>query len=455
MSQADRIDESLIRRAPEITNYLVKKGCRNVAVLPFRVQKGDQLPQFRGGLIVTNMVDRLQHSLIFAANPEVPPIGIANFAAKKGHAASYRTPTDRKNLFKVNYPLLWGCPPPEVPIDIFLTGKVAVSTDYRNTTVTIEAIDRTAKITPVTSFSVKSDRSILADLGRGYSVTKTRLSRGVPPAGDIVIVEDEDPAPASQSKTPDSKPESKVASSPDATDSSAAPDSPTKEVLSVGNAGKPFPVEWSVCYDGAAQAPQPDPENPGDRNFIIRDPKPGQRVTFGVKNTGDSPIGLVLTVNGVSTLYEDTGEPQQMRPWVLAPGKQCMIEGFHQQDGKTCIPIVGFEESATKDILADLGSEQSAGLIQIFVIQPGSKGSQPMALSRSMRRPSRDDVPAGPAKSLEDLQRNLARSASLRSSRGLMAGDIEHKKASGLNFVEFQSGPPCDALVIRYYSLPK
>jgi len=452
VSRADRIDEALISHAPEITKYLVQKGCKNVGVLPFRLQKGDKLPQFRGGLIVNNMVDRVQHSLVFAANPEAPPIGIVDFAAKKGHVTSYRTVADRKNLFKVEYPLLWGKPPRQVPVDTFLTGKVAVSSDYRTAIVTIEAIDRTGSLTkkPVSEFKVKSDRYILADLGRGYSVKQVKLSRGIAAAGDII--EDGDPPPSGNPTTTDSLPEPKVENGvTNGTDSS----SQMETVVSLDNSDKSFPVEWTVYYDGVAQAPQADPDSPGGRNFVIADPQPGQKVTFGVKNTGGSTLGLVLTVNGVSTLYEDTGLPDQMQPWILAPGTQFAIRGFHQKDGKTYVPIVGFGVEDTQSILDDLGSEKSAGLIELFVIKPGAPAAQQVALSRSIRHPSQQVMPAGPATSLEELQRGLTQGTNFRSTRGLMAGNASDKGSENLKYADFQSGPPSDHVVIRYYKVPK
>jgi hypothetical protein len=467
VSRADRIDEALIHHAREITDYLIKKKCKNVGVLPFRMQTGNKLPEFRGGMIVDNMCDRVQLALVYAANPEAPPIGIvdhaAAVAAKKLQGASYRTPADRKKLFTVQYPLMWGDPPAQVVPDTFLAGKVSVSADYRTTTVTIEAFDRAnpgTRLTPVTQFSVRSDRYILADLGQGYSVAKTKLAalkRGLSAARDII--EDSDPPSSGSAETPGSKPEPKVedgnspAAEGPATSTETAPGE--GQVVSLGGApNDPFPVAWTVYYDGVAQSPSTDANAPGERNFVIPDPKPGQKVTFGVKNTGDSVVGLVLTVNGVSTLYEERGEADQMQPWILEPGKEFLVKGYHQKDGRTYVPIVGFADEDTQAILADLTDERAAGLIEMFIVKAGSPDTSHVALARSMRRPSPQILAAGPAKSIADLQRGLAQSANLRAKRGLMAWS-ESQEKEDLQLTEFQSGPPVEHLVIRYYTVQK
>ena len=443
VSQADRIDEALIRQAPAITKYLAEKKCKNVGVLSFRLQKGSKLPEFRGGLVVDNMAERVQHALIVAANPEAPPIGIVDhasaIAAKKFQHASYRTAADRKQLFSVRYPLMWGSPPAQVFPDVFLTGKVSVASDLRSSTVTIEAFDRgnPGKISPVTQFSVKTDRYVLADLGQGYSVVKTRLAsyhRGMPLARDII---------ESDSSAADGKTEPKVE------------DGTVCEVLQPNPpADKPFPISWTVYYDGVAQEPAADPDEPGNRNFLIPDPKEGVKVTFGVTNNEATTLGLVLTVNGVSTLYEQRGEADQMLPWVLEPGKEFMIKGFHQEDGKTYLPIVGLSDEESKANYSDLGGDKHAGLIELFVIRPGTEKASQVVLSRSLRRPGPQYLPKGQPTSLAQLQRALSQSAGARATRGLMAWD-QNQQDEVLQNVEFQSAPPSEHLVVRYYQSPK
>ena len=471
-TRADRIDEALIGHAPEITAYLIKHQCKNVGVLPFRLQKGDKLPQFRGGMIVDNMCDRLQNALIFAANPEAPRIGIvdhaAALAAKKLRGASYRTPADRQKLFSIKYPLMWGDPPEHVTPDMFLTGKVSASADFRTTTIMIEAFDRahpSAKLAQVVQFSVKTDRYILADLGQGYSVTKARLlatARGVPAPGDIIEGSDPPPPPlnlsqgnAGAGEAGDITPEPKVEDGNPAAANGADSASGEQQVMHVGEGSPgPFPLEWTVYYDGVAQTPAADPNAPGDRNFAIPDPKPGQKVTFGVKNTGDSTIGLVLTVNGISTLYEERLQADQMQPWILEPGKQFMIKGFHQKDGHTYTPIIGFRDEDTKTVAADLGTGEAVGLIEMFLVKAGSPSAPAVAMSRSMRRPSPQILPGDRAKSIADLQRGLARSANLRAKRGLMAWG-SGQESEEIHYQEFYSGPPIGHLVVRYYTVPK
>ena len=412
-SRADRIDKALIGHAHEVTDFLVKKNCKNVGVLRFRLQKGDRLPEFRGGLIVNNLCDRLQDALVFSANPEAPPIGIidhaGSVAVKKLQMPGYRTPADRKKLFTIKYPLMWGDPPDQVVPDIFLTGKVAVSSDFGTCTVTIEAFDRVnpgTKLTPVTQFTVKPDRFILADLGQGYSVKKMNpaaFQRGMSTVRDII--EDSDPPPSVERADQEGSGSCRRGGRVRRPERFPAGRQRPRQVVSVGGApGSPFPVAWTVFYDGVAQAPSADPDNPGNRNFVIPDPQAGQKVTFGVKNLSGAAVGLVLTVNGVSTLYGMRDRVDKMPPWILEPGKEFLIKGCYQQDGQTYIPIVGFPEEQTAALLADLGDETTAGLIHIHIIGPGTSEQSQITLSRSMS-PSAQVMGAEPARSIADLQR--------------------------------------------------
>jgi hypothetical protein len=379
-------------------------------------------------------------------------------AAKKFRGASYRTPADRQKLFTITYPLMWGDPPEQVTPDMFLTGKVSASADYHTTTITIEAFDRAhpgAKLAQVAQFAVKTDRYILADLGQGYSVTKTRATtRGVPAPGDIIETGDPPPPPPNlpqaNAEAGQAGPEPKVETG-NSTAASVVDSAPgEQQVMHVGEGSTgPFPVTWTVYYDGVAQSPTAD----GERNFAIPDPKPGQKVTFGVMNTSEATVGLVLTVNGISTLYEERGQADQMQPWILEPGKQFMIKGFHQKDGKTYIPIVGFRDEDTKTLVADLGSEEAAGLIEMFLVKSGSPAAPAVAMTRSMRRPSPQILSAGRAKSIADLQRGLSHSANLRAKRGLMAWGSGQENED-MHFQEFYSGPPIGHLVVRYYTVP-
>ena len=111
-ARADNIDEQLLRKAPKLMEQIYSKGYRNVGVLSFRLEKGHSKASFHGGMIVTNMADRVQDAMIVAMNPEKAPLGVADrcsaVAGKKIPKASYRTADDRKRLFSLKYPLAWG-----------------------------------------------------------------------------------------------------------------------------------------------------------------------------------------------------------------------------------------------------------------------------------------------------------------------------------------------------------
>src|SRR5258708_1361522 len=174
---ADPIEDNLPAQAYKVVKFLKKNGYQNVGVLKFRVQKDSEPESFHVGPLNVAMATRLENSLLLM-NDKTDPIGIIHdagrVAASKKEKATYLTPQGCDKLFRYEYPLAWGTK--MVEADAFLTGVVRVNLVKRTTTVTIEALDRKAKkLTPVTSFEVRTDRSILTDVCTNFVLNKRQI----------------------------------------------------------------------------------------------------------------------------------------------------------------------------------------------------------------------------------------------------------------------------------------
>lgn len=81
-------------------------------------------------------------------------------------------------------------------------------------------------------------------------------------------------------------------------------------------------------------------------------------------------LGVVLTVDGVNTVYEEQGDVYKMTPWLLEPRESYAIQGFYQKDNKTYKPIIGLSDEASHERLGDLQAGLShAGLIELHVLR--------------------------------------------------------------------------------------
>jgi hypothetical protein len=167
-ARADNIDLELFKQAPKIMDYVQKQGYRNIGVLKFRVQKGSKPESFNAGPLNVNMASRLENMLILFNNTK-QPIGIihdaSQVAVREKVSNDYTLAAGRKSLFEQRFPLAWG--KDQVPADAFLTGIVRITNDNRQAQVTIEAFDgKGSDLKKIHEFTVRTDRTILADAGR-------------------------------------------------------------------------------------------------------------------------------------------------------------------------------------------------------------------------------------------------------------------------------------------------
>jgi hypothetical protein len=442
---ADNIDRELVRQAPKIMQYLRDKGYKNVGVLTFRMQRGDETTTYRGALINSNMAERLEQALILAIDPE-HPINIISqartTAVAKIRDAGYKTPEDRQKLFGLRYELPLDQENKYVTADAFLTGKVWVSPNFAKVVIGISVFDKhhPEPFPRILSFEVASDRFMLADVGRGFSLSQRGLkfARGADDDDDILKSVSQEEDEKEQAKKDEEKTE----------DTSAD----TTADLPEG-----FPVKLTIRYDDMAQDLKPDSAG-GDTNFTVVDPKEGQKVAFDIKNVSNERLGVVLTVNGYNTLYEEEGDFAKMTRWIIEPNKEYRVRGFYQKDKKTFYPIEGVSDDRSKTYWSDLGD--AAGLIHLYVFRTRPEGID--LASASVSRGSESFKPVGargvdrkPAKSWLDLQRQIVSNGELArkfGGRGLMMSASELQKQE-LTTGDLGAVHNTDTMIIRYYSI--
>jgi hypothetical protein len=315
-------EQALYRQAPKVIALLKDKGYANVAVLKFLVTKDGVAFRDNVGTLNQSLARRLELALLLANDPR-HPIGVvanAGAVAQRTPGANHLSRAGRLKLFEARYPLAWGNQ--EVTPDAFLTGTAAVSKDLRRLTLSLLAFDRQAnRLEQIgDDFEASNLPDRLTELGESF------VFRGGTDNGEIKIVPERqrlDKALQAAAKVKDQE-----ATHP-ALDRSA-------------------PVTLEVRYDGEA-IPY---EVRGGRAFM-REPREGQRVELVVKrDAGKDRLGVVLKVNGESTLYHQKLPDAECMRWILDPGDGPLtIRGF-QTDAKTLekFRVLSVAESKEREV---------------------------------------------------------------------------------------------------------
>jgi hypothetical protein len=164
-----------------------------------------------------------------------------------------------------------------------------------------------------------------------------------------------------------------------------------------------------------------------------------------LKNTTDKTMGVVLKLNGVSTIDQQTEASVACRKWVIPAGKTYTIRGFHMlEPGATKTKVLNFailvgEEA--KQASAELG--EKAGLIEVDVFEEAAgppSNEEEMQLSlRGLKPQQRNKVTSHAA-----LRKALLKSAGLQSKmlRGrelIVPKTGEGTPGADLKVVKFES----------------
>jgi hypothetical protein len=231
----------------------------------------------------------------------------------------------------------------------------------------------------VAKITAPTNRLLLADLGQTFHVRKRELTSRLP-----LETVDKDAINAVQFTSTAAKP-----GTPDSFD----------ELLT-----------WDVFYDGKKAK-----RGPG---LVLQTPREKQQVHFKFKSK--ERVGVVLLVNGVNTLNKEADrEADQYSMWVLEPGEEYVIRGYHTESGRE--PFEVLSESAS--VLSELGNPKR-GKIELFVFREAAKPAKPAKepqekLPGAAVRPL--NLRATPrAATPEDLKDALWQAATTTVSRGIV-----------------------------------
>lgn len=401
--RADNIDKELVKKGPELLQELKKKGYHNVGVLKFTVKKGKSELTFNAGSLNHNMATRLENALILA-NDAQNPMGIirdaTSVAAAQAPKATYLTPEGRDQLFKLSYPLAWGNQ--KVTADAFLFGVVDLSSDMKETSLKLVVCDKkTNKLQDLMSFSgIKTDRSILADSGQSFALAKRALR-----ARDLG-----DSAADALTNW--------------ANESAQTNDSSTSTTTTTANTDNPRDsfdlVKLEVLVNGTAQPITKDSASPGeyrmDRLFE------GQSVVFQLTNLTAEKIGVVIKVNGQSTINKEEAADEQCTRWMLEPNGKNILRGFYldKTGGGTEVEI--FRVLSDEEAKSAWSSFKRPGFIDVAVFRSSEIKPPPQTeLGFSARGMSKRALSKAPPANAQAAKEMVRRGMGL-AARGMLGG---------------------------------
>lgn len=482
-ARADNIDQALLTEGPTVMQFIKKNGYKSVGVLPFRVAKGTHQPSFNVGAMNNNMASRLENTLILLDDSK-SPISIlhdAGSVAARSRSASYTNVAGRKNLLNEDYPLAWGNS--RAKADAFLTGDVNLSSDNKKVTVVIKAFDKkAAEPRVVHQFSVKTDRSILADCAQSFQLSRN-LRRGDDP--------EEAAATDATKKDTNANPQDNKPGQPNQPTQPNQPNQPQQPSAAAGSE-----VKMTILYDGKPADSQEDPVNQGERRVRLVKPrgaptaattvasaKEGQKVAFVLENTSPTETyAVVLKVNGQNTLFQEMDDAVNCTKWVLPPGKdgkptRYTINGFWlKEDGSELLPFRVLSEDESMAKAAEFQNPQQIGLIDFHILKagPGTSGDPTsMAIARKVNFRGLTQRDQAKARTLDELKASLLQKSNTKHEngrlvadiqriknppkkgdpRGLITGDAATKTAERLERVSFDNAEEVSHQSIRYYAV--
>jgi hypothetical protein len=451
--RADSIDTKLLEESPRIMKYLKDRHYQTVGVLKFAVKKGDQPASLNAGTLNTMMAARLEHALILLNDP-AKPIDIlhdtSQAAASQNHAATFRNAKGRRNLFEHAYLVAWG--DHEKKPDAFLTGEVFVEKNMKQATIVVQAFDarNPDHVEEVIRLrDVPMDRNVLVSIGQSYV-----LQRGLRHRKERDL------------------------------EDAACDDAALRDVTCANPLhDSDDPVKLQILYDDQPVSLETDASSRGELRVKCSkavDPKQGQKVKFVISNPTQDKVGVVLAVNGKSTLFmEDLASKPlcECTKWILGPGESYTIDGFYMtEDGKEVRPfkVLSDDESLKMDL-----AQGQRGVFSLFAFRSVSGSGSGMSISDQGGELSRTLKGKPHARSLAEAQSNTraathtsvskgrlvadrserhaasSRGARRKGARGLVVADLQSTTGGTLNRVDTKLDPePAMSLFIRYYSAP-
>ncbi len=456
-AQPDALDAALLDKAPAVLKHLKDKGYKTAGVLKFLVRVGDAPPSDNVGEVNLALADRLEVALLLADDPKRPAVTLlrsaSRHAAESARGAGHLDAEGRKALFLGKYQPAWGTKK-DVDADAFVTGLATVSKDLKHLTLHLVSFDATGAVESVMpDVTVPVTLRTLVETGHGYAFSPAKFdkllagARGVPKAERNKRATTEVAAEVTKADTAADTPAKPAPAEPTAP---AKPPEPAPAAANPADA----PVRFTVVINGARH---------DGLTGSVPEPKEGDAVHFELENLTGLAVAAVLKVNGLNTLYKETGAPFACRKWVLGPKETVAVKGFQ----------IGGNEVETFKVLSPKESDETAvnygehaGTFRLTVFRGAMKAGEPDETPAAADEPaeavamlavSRGTLPqlAAAPQSLSALQAKLRnRSMLLDGSRGLMVGGnrVGGAAVERVTFDADPDAPPIVDLVVRYYT---
>ncbi len=445
---APDLDRALKQQAPAVVKYLQSRGDRTAAVLKFLVDPGDGKLRDNVGDLNRTLADRMEVALVLALDPaDEQSLGILTHASDvvaKSHdkTLNHRTENGRAAFFPTDVPPLaipraWVRPMQDdkAAADAFVTGEVVVARDWKSLRVRLQVFDRKdpKDLHAVgDEFAAAIDPRTLSEMGVSFAHKK-----GVPDGPDDSASEQEDKVAFQPPTLPNSPP--------------PTPDEAEKRQKAWEQFLRDCPVEFQILYNGKPVTV---------RDGAVDTPDEDDVVTFRLKNNDPKmTYGVVLKINGESTIEHQTLPALDCYKWVLAPGEEITVDGF-QGDNEVATGFKVLAPAASRARAVNYGD--NAGLFSLAVFRAAASDDDRALVTNDDKRNqdvkavSRGSLvtPGGkqPEQSLKALQDALTVGDGLSNAakRGIIVPDKEHP--SKIKHVDFIPVPRMDyAVELRYY----
>jgi hypothetical protein len=304
---SETLEDAFVRQGKGLIQRCKEKGYKNVGVLKFQVSTDGKTFSDNVGTMNMLLARRLEVALVVGNDARAPVGIIRNASAVAAHTrgANHLSRQGREVLFEPSYHLAWG--KTEVKADAFITGAVGVSKDRKSMLLQLYVIDREEnRLAPFGKpVRVRNEANKLAEMGQSFTL------RGV---FDRPNKKEGEEADYKESK---------------ALEQAAA--YANAQPASTPAAQKVQAVSLTVRYNG-----KPVPMKLQGGKFVVPEPSENTRVDLVLKRGNENArYGVVVKVNGESTIFRQKLPELQCRKWILEPGaKPFRLEGFQLKNNK-------------------------------------------------------------------------------------------------------------------------
>jgi hypothetical protein len=402
--ETEPLEKGLLRQARAVLKQAGDKGYKNVGVLKFLAARSGQEPSDNLGTINTLLAQRLELALLLEDDAK-QPVGIirnASVVAAKTKGASHLTADGRRKLFEPSYPLSWG--KQDVKADAFVTGVAVLSKDLKTMRCTFSIVDRKSnKLEEIGTAVLAVRPELLGEVGESYASKSAFKDAGHALAAAVKA----------------------------------------REGKAVRVEAADNPVNLKVYYDN-----KPVDIDYRDGQAFVPEPQEGQKVKFVLeRDDSKERYGVVLKVNGESSIRKQTLPDLSCLKWVLDPGDKPFPVPGYQMDDDSLVSFKAVSAERSRDEEVRYSADVGTITMTVFRDRKGEATDDDASEeAKKAKVLERAELPKA-AENFEAMKSALMQKA---KKKGLILdGD---KSSSEIQRVSFTSDPiPVMCLTVVYY----